>query len=154
MKGPALLFACVALAASTPRVAAACAPTPEAALDKFLLAFNALDWPTFASCLADDVTLFNPDIPGATSLHRLDGRAAVERSFRGVFDAASASTPPQGPNIRPAHLTLRRDGNFAVATFEFPRGESAFGRRTVLLVRRGGGWRIAHIHASNVSGAR
>lgn len=146
---PSILMA--ALTACTPGGAAACAPTPEAALDKFLLAFRALDWPTFSSCLADDVTLFNPDVPGATSLHRLDGREAVERSFRGVFDAARASTPPQGPNIRPEHLTLRHDGNLAVATFEFARGAGAFGRRSIVLVRHAGRWRITHIHASNVA---
>lgn len=136
--------------ASTPAVAAACAPTPEAALSKFLLAFNSLDWPTFSACLADDVTLFNPDVPGATSLHRLDGREAVERSFRGVFDVALSSTPSAGPNIQPEHLTVRRDGDLAVATFEFARGEGAFGRRTVVLVRRSDGWQISHIHGSNV----
>lgn len=111
----------------------------------------ALDWPTFSSCLADDVTLLNPDVPGATSLHRLDGREVVERSFRGVFDAALASTPPQGPDIRPEHLTVRKDGSLAVATFEFARGAGAFGRRSIVLVRHAGRWRITHVHASNVS---
>lgn len=154
MKNRVPLIVCAVLGASMPAVAAACAPTPEAALSRFLFAFNSLDWPTFSSCLADDVTLFNPDVPGATSLHRLEGRAAVERSFRGVFDAALSSTPPRGPNIRPEHLAFRRDGNLAVATFEFARGEGAFGRRTVLLVRHSGDWRIAHIHASNVSATK
>jgi hypothetical protein len=96
---------------ATPTSGIACESTSELALKQFIAAFNALDWPAFQACFAESASLFNPDVPGATSLHRLDGREAVERSFRGVFDAAAAgSTPPHGPNIVPEHLKIQQFG--------------------------------------------
>jgi hypothetical protein len=145
------LFATLSLAC-VPTVADACGATPQLAFDKFITAFNALDWDTFRSCLADSVSLFNPDIPGAVSLHRLDGRAEVERNFRVVFDLAAASGPePRGPNIHPEHISLQQFPDTAVLTFEFRRSERSFGRRSMFLARQNGTWVVLHIHASNVS---
>jgi len=123
---------------------------PEAMLGRFLAAFNGLDWQAFQDCLAEDVSLFNPDIPEAVSLHRLDGRAEVEDSFRKVF-AESRKTPGAvGPHIAPERTRVQRFGDTAVATFEFQRHGSSFGRRSIVLNRGAVGWRIVHIHASNV----
>jgi hypothetical protein len=128
----------------------ACGANPHATFDKFIGAFNALDWDTFRSCLADSASLFNPDIPGAISLHRLDGRTDVERSFRAVFDAAANGPPPRGPNIHPEHVSFQQFSNTALVTFEFPRSGGSFGRRSLFLIREHGSWKILHIHASNV----
>ena len=66
------------------------------ALDRFITAFNNLDWDRFRNAFANDVTLFNPDIPEAPSVDRLDGRQLVENGFRSVFEASrkAASGPP------------------------------------------------------------
>ena len=144
----------VVLAATTifaTSAAIACATSPQAAFDAFLAAFNTLDWSSFRACLADNVSLFNPDIPGAISLRRLDGRIEVERSFRAVFDAAGeGGATPRGPDIHPEHVSLERFGDVALVTFEFRRSDHSFGRRSLLLVRANNDWRITHIHASNV----
>jgi ketosteroid isomerase-like protein len=118
----------------------------EQALAQFLLAFNNLDWPAFRQCFASDATLFNPDIPGATSVHRLDGREAIESSFQAVFEL----TGPPYMHIVPNNLRIQLLGTVAVATFEFGRAGGSFGRRTLVFERRQGRWLIVHLHASNI----
>lgn len=146
----AALVAALSLAA-VPAVAGACGSTPQSAVDRFITAFNALDWDAFRSCLADSVSLFNPDIPEAVSLHRLDGRADVERSFRAVFGPAASGPPRRGPDIHPEHLSLQQFSDAAIVTFEFRRSAHSFGRRSIFLAKENGSWVIVHIHASNVS---
>lgn len=127
-------------------------PQVTAALDHFLTAFNNLDWPAFRECFAEDATLFNPDIPDAPSVHRLDGRSAIEDSFRAVFEATRKSgTGPPYMHIVPQRLTIQASGTVAIATFEFGRTANSFGRRTIVFEKRGGRWLIVHIHASNIS---
>jgi len=50
----------------------------RSALASFIGALNELRWDDFRAWFADDVTLFNPEIPEAASLGRIDGRDAVE----------------------------------------------------------------------------
>lgn len=123
------------------------------ALAGFLDALNNLRWDEFRACFADDATLFNPEIPEAASLARIDGREAVEKSFRRVFDEARkrASGPPY-MHIAPRNVSVQiLDSGAAVATFEFDRDDGTIGRRTFVYRRTSDGWRIAHIHASNTS---
>jgi hypothetical protein len=138
------------LIACVPAAVNACGTNPHATFDNFISAFNALDWDNFRSCLADSASLFNPDIPGAISLHRLDGRSEVERSFRAVFDAAESDPPPRGPNIHPENVSFQIFSNAALVTFEFRRSDGSFGRRSLVLVKERKYWKITHIHASNV----
>lgn len=123
---------------------------PHVTLKRFLAAFNALDWQAFQDCLAEDVSPFNPDIPEAASLHRLDGRVEVESSFRKVFAVSRNAPGAAGPHIVPERTRVQQFGETAVATFEFQRSGSSFGRRTVVLNRGVTGWKIVHIHASNI----
>ena len=124
------------------------------ALMSFLDALNNLRWDDFRSWFADDVTLFNPEIPEAASLGRVDGREAVEKSFRRVFDETRkrASGPPY-MHIAPRNLQVQMldRAAAAVATFEFDRDDGTIGRRTFVYEKTPAGWRIAHIHASNTS---
>src|SRR5690242_20669621 len=68
----------------------------EQAFNRFITAFNNLDWDQFRSAFAEEVTVFNPDIPEAPSVDRLDGRRQVEDGFRSVFAASrkQAGGPP------------------------------------------------------------
>jgi hypothetical protein len=144
----------LALILASQRVEAAdiCGTDPRSAFGKFIAAFNSLDWAAFRSCIADSVSLFNPDIPEAISLHRLDGQSEVERSFHAVFDAArSENSEHRGPHINPEHVLVQRFGNTAIVSFEFKRSEHSFGRRTIVFVEHQGIWRIVHIHASNAN---
>ena len=69
------------------------AETPKVAFERFITAFNALDWRTFRACFTDEASVFNPVIPEVVSLHRLDGRESIENTFRAVFDASSKGAP-------------------------------------------------------------
>jgi len=93
---------------------------------------------------------FNPNIPEAASLHRLDGRVEVENSFRKVFAASRVASDAAGPHIVPERTRVQQFGDTAVATFEFQRHGASFGRRSIVLSRRAAGWKIVHIHASNI----
>ena len=123
----------------------------RAALDRFITAFNNLDWTTFRLAFADDVTVFNPDIPETTALHRIDGRQHVESVFAEVFNATKQKTTgPPYLHIVPRNLRVQAFGPTAIVTFEFERDGGSFGRRTLVFHRVAGHWKIVHIHASNV----
>jgi len=126
-------------------------PTVAAAVDHFLTAFNNLDWAAFRDCFAPDATLFNPDIPDATSLHRLDGREAIEANFQAVFNATrQQSKGPPYMHLVAGDLRVQQFQDVAIATFEFGRPGGSIGRRTVVFALRSGRWLIVHLHASNV----
>ena len=104
----ATLVAILACASATGAQASQSASDPRAALDHFIAAFNALDWKAFRACLGDSASLFNPDIPGAVSLHRLDGRPEIERSFRVVFGPNPDGSANAGPNITPTNVRVQQ----------------------------------------------
>jgi len=123
----------------------------KAAFDRFITAFNNLDWPTFRESFADDVTVFNPDIPEARNFHRVDGRRDVEASFAAVFAATrQATNGPPYLHISPKNVRIQEYGELAVLTFEFDRDGGSFGRRTLVFRHVGKKWLIVHIHASNI----
>jgi len=124
----------------------------EQAFTRFIAAFNNLDWEGFRSAFAEDVTVFNPDIPEAPSIDRLDGRQQVEAGFQAVFDATrkQASGPPY-LHIVPTNVRTQVAGNAAIITFEFDRGGGSVGRRTIVFVQVKRAWKIVHIHASNAT---
>lgn len=126
--------------------------SPRVAFDHFITAFNELDWEAFRSSFADEVSVFNPDIPEVASLHRLDGRADVEKTFRSVFGSGQGAAA--GPHIVPENVRLEQFGETALVSFEFSRPSGSFGRRTVVLHQEKGRWLIVHIHASNVGAGR
>jgi hypothetical protein len=92
----AIVFLAALLGCRTSTPLTSSAPSVEEAVQHFLTAFNNLDWPAFRACFAPDATVFNPDIPEATTTHRLDGCEAIERNFQSVFNATKleSSGPP------------------------------------------------------------
>jgi len=123
----------------------------EQAFARFMTAFNNLDWEMFRSAFAEDVSVFNPDIPEAPNLDRIDGRRQVDESFKSVFAATRRqSSGPPYLHIVPRNIRIQTYGDSAILTFEFDRGANSIGRRTFAFHRESAGWKIAHIHASNV----
>jgi ketosteroid isomerase-like protein len=121
------------------------------AFNRFITAFNNLDWNAFRDAFSDDVTVFNPDIAEAPSVGRLDGRQQVEDGFRAVFEATrrQASGPPY-MHIAPKDIKIQMLGDTALVSFMFERDGNSIGRRTIAFHLEGRTWKIVHIHASNV----
>ena len=153
MRKVLLFFMLTALTCSTASANFDTEKEIRAAVDRFITAFNNLNWPVFHQALDDDVTVFNPDIPETTMLHRLDGREQVESAFAAVFTATKQKTSgPPYLHIDPRNLRIQLYGSMAIVTFEFERDGGSFGRRTLVLHRATQGkWKIVHIHASNVN---
>jgi len=122
------------------------------ALASFIDALNNLKWDAFRAWFAEEATLFNPEIPDVRDLGRIDGREAIERSFRLVFDSArrQASGPPY-LHIVPRNVRVQMLVDVAVVTFEFDRDGGSMGRRTLVFRKQAEGWRIIHLHASNTT---
>lgn len=143
------LSASVALAAAVPAGGALAAPAPsasrpEAAVQAFVSAFNALDRTRFDALFAEDVTLFFPSAP--FPVRRIEGKAATLLWFGRFFD--SLRKRGASPGIEPKDLKVQDYGDVAIATFHLGGGDSV-GRRTVVLRRQRGRWAIAHLHASS-----
>jgi ketosteroid isomerase-like protein len=141
-----------AVAAPKARSNAAAAPsvsTPEAAIEAFVAAFNALDRTRFDALFAEDVTLFFPSAP--FPVRRVEGKAATLEWFGRFFE--SLRRRGAGPGVQPRDLRVQRYGDVAIATFHLGGGESV-SRRTVVLRRQRGRWAIAHLHASTEAETR
>lgn len=155
MTKPIMSVLAAALAAAL--TACQCAPPApathdaelESAFNGFIAAFNALDWERFRQSFAADASLFNPDIPDAVSLARIDGGDQVQASFERVFDAARKAGG--GPDIKPHHVRIQSYGATAIVSFEFDRQGGSLGRRSLVFEWEDGRWKIVHIHASNVT---
>lgn len=125
--------------------------SPEQAAQAFLLAFDRLEWDPFRSYFADDMTMF---FPFAQTPARVDGREAIEKVFETFFRArrqqlADAGAPmTQGLNPRDTKLQLAGT-DAAVVTFHLGSEESPR-RRSLVLRRTSGGWKVIHWHASSI----
>lgn len=149
--------AAVILAFALCGLAAAAQPAPEQQVrDEFqrcISAFTGGDADTFTGCFAENITLFNPEIPQAPSPHRMDGREAVAGYFRALIeDARKRTDKPPYFNVRPQNIAVQMLGDAALVTFEFDREGGSLGRRSFVFARSHGHWRIVHIHASNTAG--
>ena len=117
---------------------------PEQTVTEFMAAFNRLDLEAVGNLLADDATAFLP-MPDARA--KITGKASIIAALGPLFERQR----PHGPlRLTAKELTIQPlsiDG--AVATFDVGTADVS-SRRTLVLVRRGGAWRIAHLHASNV----
>lgn len=140
-----------ALAQALPEAAQA-APDSDPALrqafDDFVIAFNAADESAFEALWAPEATVFFPaPIFGVELIAR---KAAILERFFALFAQARVrrSQPPY-LNIRPADVALHQYGDTVVATFHL-QGRSDIGRRTLVLNRQSGAWRIVHMHASSL----
>ncbi len=117
-------------------------------LATFIQAFDNLDWENFRLAFADDATVFYP----RTLPRRADGRLEVERNFRQVFEQIRGGKS-KGPymDLQPRNLKIQIAGDVAIVTFHLEDRPGFLNRRTVILRNLGGGWKIIHLHASEVS---
>jgi len=122
----------------------------QAFLQKFVLAFDNLDWPAFSDCFSDSATVFHPAPP---NLRRTDSRDQFEKAWLGVFDRIrneSARSSPPYMRLKPEDLQIENlADSVALVTFHLTNG-NILSRRTLVLKKFPVGWKIVHIHASNL----
>ena len=119
----------------------------QTTLSEFIAAFDNLDWEKFRNAFADDATVFYPrEFP-----RRAVGRAEFEKTFKRVFEQirAGRSTPPF-MDIQPHEMEIQIFGDVAIATFHLDDKPNFVNRRTIVLRNTSGGWKIIHLHASEV----
>ena len=116
-------------------------------LSEFIIAFDNLDWEKFRSAFDDEATVFYPrEFP-----RRATGRAEFEKTFKRVFEQirAGRSTPPF-TDIQPREMETRIFGAIAIVTFHLDDKPHSVNRRTIILQNTTNGWKIIHLHASEV----
>ena len=118
------------------------------ALAKFIHAFDDLDWEGFRLAFADDATVFYP----RAFPERANGRAEFEKTFKTVFEQIRAGRTA-GPymDIQPKDLHIQIFGGIAIATFHLDDRPGFLNRRTIVLDKTRAGWKIVHLHASEVA---
>ena len=121
------------------------------ALAKFVSAFDNLDWEAFRSTFDDGATVFYP----RAFPERANGREEFEKIFITVFQQIRGGrTAAPYMDIQPKDLSLQLFGDIAVATFQLDDRPGFLNRRTIVLHKTRLGWKIVHLHASEVAVTR
>jgi len=123
----------------------------EKALSEFVTAFDNLDWPAFRACFSTTATIFHPAAPN-TKL--IDSPDQFEKAWLGVFERIKKSSGRSSPpymSIHPLDLRVEKlSEDVALVTFHLVDGRTV-GRRTLVFKREPDGWKVVHIHASNIT---
>jgi ketosteroid isomerase-like protein len=117
----------------------------EQTMQRFLVPFSNRDVSAFSTFFAEDATVFFPGRPA----RRVQGRADIARAFTDLF-GQPVSPPGSATLIQPQDLLIQRLDGVAIATFHLGT-DAARSRRTFVLRRTGADWKIAHLHASNLT---
>ena len=114
---------------------------PQATVDAFLKALGTGD-PNIGALFTVDATVFFPmnDAP-----LRANGQDEIASVFAGLFTVPGY----KGGLPVPEDLHVQRLGDAALVTFQ-SKNPNVTSRRTFVLRRENGHWRIAHLHGSNV----
>ena len=119
----------------------------QQALANFIQAFDNLDWESFRTCFADDATVFFP----RGTPERATGRAEFEKGFRLVFEQIKGDKQaPPYMHIEPLNEDIQRAGDIAIVTFHLDDRPGMLNRRTLVWQKTAQGWKIIHLHASEV----
>jgi ketosteroid isomerase-like protein len=119
----------------------------RAALARFVQAFDNLDWEAFRLAFDDNATVFYP----RAFPERANGRAEFEKTFRSVFEQIrGGKTAAPYMDIQPKQMKIQLFGNVAIATFHLDDRAGFVNRRTIVLNKNATGWKIVHLHASEV----
>ncbi|MGB4771693.1 MAG: nuclear transport factor 2 family protein [Chitinophagaceae bacterium] len=114
----------------------------------FVTAFNKFDWPTFRASFTDDATIFYPFWDRA---RRVQGRQDFETVWLNIFPEFADKNNKDTLQINPKDIHIQMYGSTAILSFHLGDGQTALSRRTLVMLKQSGSWRIAHLHASSVS---
>ncbi len=121
----------------------------------FLKAFADCDLPRMEAAFAADANCFDRTVMAARGNPgvRLDDwrrAAGMPPGMRRLAQSLPASQPgPPYQSLIPLDLLVQATADMAVCTFHL-ESPHVLCRRTVVMARRDGTWKIIHIHASNV----
>lgn len=131
------------------RTAKSSTATVEEALSAFITAFGNLDWLSFRERFSDDATIFRPSAP---NIRRIATPGQFE-AWLGVFDKIKRNSGRNAPpymDLRPLDSRVENLSNdVTLVTLHLVDG-NLLNRRTLVFRRESKGWRIVHIHASNL----
>lgn len=117
-------------------------------LARFIRAFDNLDWEQFRLAFDDNATVFYP----RAMPERANGREEFEKSFKTVFQQIRGNkTAAPYMDIQPRELRIQAFENVAVVTFHLDDRVGFVNRRTIVLHKTNKGWKIVHLHASEVA---
>lgn len=126
-------------------------------MSNFLAAFNNLDWPAFRQCWVASPVVFFPSLVEPTG-KRTEGADAFEKVWHRQFDQIRQSAAKRGVTRAPFQQLQPKDlridfpaPSVAVVTFHLEHGQIGLGRRTLVVSKTEGGWKVTHLHASNLS---
>ncbi len=110
------------------------------AVSAFVDALNNLDRERLRACFTDDATNFRPW-----------GGPRQTDFWNERFEATRAAGPgPPYQNVQPRDVRVQHLGAVAVVSFHLTGNPGVLGRRTLVLENTEAGWKIAHLHASNL----
>lgn len=115
------------------------------ATEKFLHAFNNLDWETFRNAFATDATIFYPTWEEAK---RRSGKKEIEETWLKLFPEFTDPANTFQLSITPKDLFIQRYERTAIATFHLGEGPNSVYRRTIVFIKEKEDWKIVHLHAS------
>ncbi len=114
-------------------------------VEKFVVAFNTLQWEPFKNSFTEDATIFFPDWEEAV---RKVGIKEIEKTWLEIFPEFKDLANTLKLDIKPRDMLIQLYGQTAVVTFHLGSGEKYLARRTLVMVKRKKQWKIAHLHAS------
>lgn len=114
----------------------------------FVSAFNNFQWTTFRESFSDEATIFYPYWDQAK---RVRGRQEIESAWLTIFPEFTDPTNTRKLQINPKDINIQLYGKTAIVSFHLGDGLKSLSRRTLVMVKEKGSWKIAHLHASSVS---
>ena len=117
-------------------------------LAQFVQVFDRLEWEPFTAFFAEDATMFQP----RKFVRRADSKSEIESEFRQVFaDIRGHQSKPPYMDLQPRDLRIQMLGdNVAIVTFHLDNHPGLLNRRTLVWQHFKTGWKIVHIHASEL----
>ena len=119
-------------------------------MSAFVAAFDNLDWPAFRARFSEKPTIFHPSAP---NIRRIDTPGEFEKAWLGVFERIKKNSHrivAPYMDLQPRDLRIEKlSEDVALVTFHI-EDRNVLERRTLVMKRESGEWKIAHIHASNL----
>jgi ketosteroid isomerase-like protein len=142
---------CLLFLLANTSLAQSAAPETEVrqTLSQFVQAFDNLEWDRFAAFFADDATMFQP----RKFARRAENKTEIESEFKQVFERIRGNqTKPPYMDLQPNDLRIQMLGdNVAIVTFHLDDRPGLLNRRTLIWQYSKTGWKIVHIHASELA---